>query len=65
MLLFNLSEVLKNIMQTLVRLESFFRLKLISFIEVIDFSPKNEEDEKKEAVARHALLFSEVFIKEK
>lgn len=41
MLLFNLSEVLKNIMQTLVRLESFFRLKLISFIEVIDFSPKD------------------------
>lgn len=40
MLLFNLSEVLKNIMQTLVRLESFFRLKLISIIEVIDFSPK-------------------------
>lgn len=45
-------------MQTLVRLESFFRLKLISFIEVIDFSPKVEEEEKKEAVARHGVQFS-------
>jgi hypothetical protein len=42
MLLFNLSEVFKNMMQTLIRLESFFRLKLVSYIEVIEDRPLPE-----------------------
>ena len=43
MLLFNLSEVFKNLMKTIIKLESFFRLKLISYVELIDIDKKGND----------------------
>jgi ABC-type transport system involved in cytochrome bd biosynthesis fused ATPase/permease subunit len=42
MLLLNLSEVLKTIMKSFMKLETFFRLKLLSVIELIDLEPPSK-----------------------
>ena len=44
MLLLNLSDVLKTIMKTFLKLETFFRLKMLTFIEMIDIKEKKDQN---------------------
>jgi hypothetical protein len=54
MLLLNLSDVLKTILKTILKLEAYFRLKLFSYIEIINIEPLEIREYNKKPL-RHSI----------